>query len=310
MNFATQRSAISLHGHANAFSNMLQDNQRMQAYRIAIEKLVTPDSVVADVGTGMGVLTLFAARAGAKKVYAIERVPEAAELARQNIAANGYSDTIEVVVGDAETIRLPEKVDILVTETMGTIGVDEQIQKLAGTFARNNLKLDGVAIPNTVHAMIAPSDFSHLTHALQSSPVIADFDWSVLKALPGDNNMAFRMPETKFVPLGPPAILDEVAVGMTEVPAADPLKIDLVIDRPGILRSFVMWFEANMAPSLDPDLKIVNYPGRTRASWSCGIFTLGDPAPVEAGDTLIVAVDTGRRQHSLNWSLRWMKKTF
>ncbi|WP_158246455.1 50S ribosomal protein L11 methyltransferase [Thalassospira sp. GB04J01] len=298
---------MSLHGHANAFSNMLQDNQRMQAYRTALEKLVTPESVVADVGTGMGVLALFAARAGAKKVYAIERVPEAAELARKNIAANGYSDTIEVVVGDAETIRLPEKVDILVTETMGTTGVDEQIQSLAGAFARNNLKLDGIAIPHTVRAMIAPSDFSHLTNALHSSSAIADFDWSVLEALPGDHNMAFKMPETDFVPLGPPAILDEVTVGLTEVPTADPLKINLVIDRPGILRSFVIWFEADMAPSLDPDLQIVNYPGQTRASWSCGIFTLGDPIPVATGDSLIVAVDTGRRQHSLNWSLRWMK---
>ena len=309
MNFSTQRNAMSLHGHANAFSNMLQDNQRMQAYRTALEKLVTPKSVVADVGTGMGVLALFAAKAGARKVYAIERVPEAAELARKNIAANGYSGIIEVVVGDAETIRLPEKVDILVTETMGTTGVDEQIQNLAGVFARNNLKLDGIAIPHTVRAMIAPSDFSHLTHALQSSASIADFDWTALTSLPGDNNMSFKMPETDFVPLGSPAILDEVAVGMTEVPAADPLKIHLAIERPGTLRSFVMWFEADMAPTLDPSLKIVNYPGQIRPSWSCGIFTLGDPTPVQTGDTLSVAVDTGRRQHSLNWSLRWMKNT-
>ncbi|MBX2830272.1 MAG: 50S ribosomal protein L11 methyltransferase [Rhodospirillales bacterium] len=279
----------------------------MQAYRTALEKLVTSETIVADVGTGMGVLALFAARAGAKKVYAIERVPEAAELARQNIAANGYSDTIEIVVGDAEMIRLPEKVDVLVTETMGTTGVDEQIQNLAGTFARNNLKLDGIAIPHTVRAMIAPSDFSHLTHALHSSSVIADFDWSVLKNLPGDNNMAFRMPETDFVPLGSPAILDEVVIGMTEVPAADPLKINLVIDRPGTLRSFVLWFEADMAPAIDAELKIVNYPGQSRPSWSCAIFTIGDPTPVKANDIVTVAVDTGRRQHSLNWSLRWMK---
>ncbi|WP_297020609.1 50S ribosomal protein L11 methyltransferase [Thalassospira sp.] len=298
---------MSLHGHANAFSNMFQDNQRMQAYRTAIEKLVTPESVVADVGTGMGVLALFAARAGARKVYAIERVPEAAELARKNIAANGYSDKIDVLVDDAETIRLPEKVDILVTETMGTTGVDEQIQNLAGAFARNNLKLDGIAVPHSVRSMIAPSDFSHLAHALDSSLSIADFDWSVLKALPGDDNMSFRMPETEFIPLGPPAILDDVTVGLTEVPAADPLRINLTIDRPGIIRSFVMWFEADMMPALDPALKIVNYPGQTRASWSCGIFTVGAPVAVQAGDSLVVSVDTGRRQHSLNWSLRWMK---
>ena len=45
--------------------------------------------VVMDVGAGSAILSLFAARAGAKKVYAIE-ASEAANNARILIAANGY----------------------------------------------------------------------------------------------------------------------------------------------------------------------------------------------------------------------------
>ena len=42
-----------------------------------------------DVGAGSGILSLFAAQAGAKKVYAIE-ASKSAENARRLIKANGY----------------------------------------------------------------------------------------------------------------------------------------------------------------------------------------------------------------------------
>lgn len=53
---------------------MLQDTERTKLYRDSI--LLNPsnykDKVVLDVGCGSGILSLFAAQAGAKKVYAIE----------------------------------------------------------------------------------------------------------------------------------------------------------------------------------------------------------------------------------------------
>jgi predicted RNA methylase len=50
---------------------MLADNRRVEAYKIALNK-VSLGKVVADVGAGTGVLSIFAAEGGAKKVYAIE----------------------------------------------------------------------------------------------------------------------------------------------------------------------------------------------------------------------------------------------
>jgi predicted RNA methylase len=54
--------------------DMLQDRGRMDGYRNAI--LQNPDcfkdKVVLDVGTGSGVLAIWAAMAGAKRVYAVE----------------------------------------------------------------------------------------------------------------------------------------------------------------------------------------------------------------------------------------------
>jgi predicted RNA methylase len=55
--------------------NMINDYVRNNAYEAAINEVVNSESVVIDLGTGTGLLALMAARAGAKRVYAIERNP-------------------------------------------------------------------------------------------------------------------------------------------------------------------------------------------------------------------------------------------
>ncbi len=78
--------------------NMLEDSVRTPKYRDAI--VGNPSNfagkVVMDVGCGSGILSLFAAQAGAKKVYACE-ASGAAEIARKLIKANGFDNVIEVI---------------------------------------------------------------------------------------------------------------------------------------------------------------------------------------------------------------------
>jgi len=59
-------------------------------------------------GAGTGILSIFAATAGARKVYAVERT-EVAAVARRMIERNGYTDRIEVIEADLEDVTLPEK---------------------------------------------------------------------------------------------------------------------------------------------------------------------------------------------------------
>jgi predicted RNA methylase len=100
---------------------MLCDRVRTEAFRRAIDSVVRPGDVVLDVGAGTGILSLFAARAGAERVYAVERTTVAV-LAQELAAANGVAEVVQVIHGDLRDIDLPERVDVIVSEWLGGSG--------------------------------------------------------------------------------------------------------------------------------------------------------------------------------------------
>ena len=91
---------------------MLHDRVRNEVFRRAIFAAVKPGHVVMDMGAGSGILSVFAARAGARKVYAIERTT-IAEFAQEILEANGVEDRVEIIQSDVESVELPEKVDVI-----------------------------------------------------------------------------------------------------------------------------------------------------------------------------------------------------
>jgi len=77
---------------------MLRDGPRMEAYRNSIfsQKSLFEGKAVLDVGTGTGVLAMWCAQAGARKVYAVEGSGMAA-VASRLVEANRLSGVVEVV---------------------------------------------------------------------------------------------------------------------------------------------------------------------------------------------------------------------
>ncbi|OIW14282.1 hypothetical protein TanjilG_21422 [Lupinus angustifolius] len=109
--------------------NMLQDYVRTGSYYAAVMENRTDfvGRVVVDVGAGSGILSLFAAQAGAKHVYAVE-ASEMAGYAQKLIAGNPLlGQRITVIKGKVEDVELPEKADILISEPMGTLLVNERM---------------------------------------------------------------------------------------------------------------------------------------------------------------------------------------
>ena len=130
---------------------MICDRVRTEGFRRAIDAVVRPGDIVLDVGAGSGILSMFAARAGAARVYAVERTTVAV-LAQELAAANGLGEIIEVIHGDVLDVELPEPVDVIVSEWLGGFGIDEGM--LAPVIAARDrwLKPDGAMIPQSVTA--------------------------------------------------------------------------------------------------------------------------------------------------------------
>ncbi len=103
----------------------LRDVERTEAFRAAINKVIKPGDIVLDAGAGSGILSFFAAAAGARKVYSVEYDPGLAEMLKRNAALNGFAEVIEVIAGDVRELRLPVQVDVLMAELIETWLLDE-----------------------------------------------------------------------------------------------------------------------------------------------------------------------------------------
>lgn len=132
----------------------LADNERTLAFKDAIERAVKPGDVVLDLGTGSGVMALFAAKAGARTVYAVEIGNYLSRVSRANFVANNYEATIRPLRMNAQDVQLThvEKPDVVVCEmiTTGLIG------EMQGPVL-NALKRAGVI---DAHTVLIPSEIS------------------------------------------------------------------------------------------------------------------------------------------------------
>ncbi|KCV71878.1 hypothetical protein H696_01288 [Fonticula alba] len=137
--------------------NMLQDAVRTTHYQHAILENGTDfkDKVVLDVGAGSGILSFFAAQAGARHVYAVE-ASNMADIAKKLVASNNMTNKITVLKGKLEEVTLPEQVDVIISEPMGVLLVHE---RMIETFllARDLwLRPGGLMMPSTSTIFLAP----------------------------------------------------------------------------------------------------------------------------------------------------------
>lgn len=100
--------------------SLLRDAARLDAYARAVRLAVRPGDVVADLGSGSGVLAWLALRAGARRVHAVEAHRGAAANLRALLAGNGIADRVEVHEADAERWAPPEPVQVVLCELMET----------------------------------------------------------------------------------------------------------------------------------------------------------------------------------------------
>jgi len=108
----------------------LIDEERTLAFNHAILNTIKKGDVVVDMGTGSGILALLAAKAGAKKVYAVEFDKNNVDTLSNVFKSNHVNEIISIIQGDVTEINLPEKIDVVIGEMIATALIEE-LQVLA-----------------------------------------------------------------------------------------------------------------------------------------------------------------------------------
>lgn len=159
------------------YAAMLRDRVRVEAYRRALAAVITPQSTVLDLGTGVGTFAVMAARLGAKHVYAVDSA-EVIATAEQVARASGVADRITFLHARALDVTLPERVDVIVSDLGGALPIfEEHIPSLV--HAREHLlKPDGVLIPQRARLMCAPVSSAELDSYLTGIWSVDDIDFT------------------------------------------------------------------------------------------------------------------------------------
>jgi predicted RNA methylase len=140
----------------------LADKERTLAFQSAIEAVVKSGMVVLDVGTGSGIMSIFAARCGASRVYAIEVGRYLSKVSKKIFSESEFAERIIPLQLEASNLNLTlvEKPDVVICEqiTTGLIGEPQ------GPVI-NALKRSGIVDTRTI---LIPAQFSttiELVHA-------------------------------------------------------------------------------------------------------------------------------------------------
>jgi len=263
---------------------LLQDEIRTNAFREAIRRVVSPGSVVLDLGAGSGILSFFACEAGARHVFAID-VTHTADLATFLSRQLGYSDRIQVFHERSTKVELPERADVLVTETIGAFAFDERILSSVIDARARLLKPDAVLIPRRVDLYLVPVDdasiYERSVRWWTSKPY--GFDLSALAVFASNIVFVGNVGRDSFLATPGMVIASDLAtIASAEVAGS----VHFTAARGGLMHGFAGWFRATLADGIELSNEV---PG---TSWEHVFLPLQSPIAIEAGTSIDVDLES------------------
>lgn len=296
---------------------MLSDRVRMDAYFNSIfqNKNHFAGKTVLDVGTGSGILAIWSAQAGARKVYAVEAT-KMAKHARELVKANNVQDVVEVIEGSMEDVTLPEKVDVIISEWMGYFLLRESMFDSV-IYARDCwLKPTGVMYPSRARMFLAPIRSGIADHKMGDYEGSMD-DWhgflKETKTYYGVDMSVFTKPfseeQKKYYlqtslwnnlhpnqVIGTPAIIKEIDCSTATVEDIQNVQASIsssISNEETRLCGFSGWFDVHFQGSkVNPAEQVVELttePSENDSThWGQQVFLLHPSVPVSAGDDLAI----------------------
>jgi protein arginine N-methyltransferase 1 len=282
--------------HLDWHERMLADAVRVGAYHAGIRGAVRPGDVVIDLGTGTGILAMYAAQCQAKRVYAIDH-SEFIEIAEFIARKNGF-ENITFVRANSRDFVCPEPADVLLHEQIGHTVFGENMVVNLLDLKKRALKPGG---------RIVPARFSLFVEPVTIKPEFAvPFVWDIpglhldLSALKhhdalhryknvGHDQRLVKNFEVERLLARPQPMLEvdmDVLASDADIPAR--FSLSRTIEHDGTLDGFCVFFEVRFPNGERFDTA----PASRQTSWENVIIRV-DRTPVQAGSTLTyeVAID-------------------
>nr|BAJ12167.1 putative arginine methyltransferase [Coprinopsis cinerea] len=275
------------YAHFGIHEEMLKDSVRTGSYRSAIvnNPHLFKGKTVLDVGCGTGILSMFAAKAGAKHVTGID-MSNIIDLAQKIIEANGFKDTITLVKGKLEETELPLKeYDIIISEWMGYFLLYESMLDTVLLARDKYLKKGGLIFPDTAIMYIsAIEDQEYKEEKINFWENVYGFDYSCIK------DIALREPLVDTVELK--AVVTDPYM-LKHIDLLTAKKEDLTFEAPFTLKAtrddyihaFLAWFDISFECT-HKKVKFSTGPHAQYTHWKQTVFYTPETITVNRGDTI------------------------
>lgn len=268
----------NLYDFPSVHRDMIYDEHRVHAYQRAVERTVRKGDVVVDVGTGTGLLAFLCAKAGAKRVHAIDRAP-IINSARKLAEINGCSDRILFYHGDARDIEIGEKADVMISELIGHMAFEEgMVESLF--FAKDRfVKPGGQLIPQQATLDSAPVQENEIyaTYIDGWRPAYG-IDYSPMREQAIRACYVTEIEESELLAASKPVFSVDF---QRNIKPEVRRELEYTIHRTGTMNGIALWFDAVLAPHVN-----LSSGPWSKTHWEQVFVPIHYPLNVNRGETI------------------------
>lgn len=278
--------------------HLLDDTRRTQTLLEAVAQVVEPGDVVADLGTGSGILAMAACRAGASIVYAIDH-SSIIQTARAIALRNGFAERIQFIAGDSRRFSPGTAIDVVVSECFGFMGVGGTMVPAVYDLIRRCLRKGGKVIPQTISVCLAPVESAFHFDYVNCWNSQYGFDFSDAQKMASNNLYVASFDPSDL--LAEPAVLTSINFLDDRPKGHLSGRGKFQVKRAGLVHGYCGWFESALCKGVG----LSTSPFEPACIWQQTFLPLPVPVAVESGQEIEVEVDFCQSAGDLPLVVKW-----